>query len=106
MFEDKTRVLLILRQSVLDRALVVAGKATTALKLPVSVQIVLRALIDEGLKRDDHPALLANIEAQAKAVRMIRSAARRRGDAAAELGRVPSESPRGLSGTAPRRRPK
>ena len=60
MFENKTSVLLILSQDVLDRARVLAGKATTALKLPVSLQIVLRALIEEGLKRDDHPALLAN----------------------------------------------
>ena len=77
MFANKTKVLLILSQDVLDRARVLAGKATTALKLPVSLQIVLRALIVEGLKQDDHPALLANIEDQAKAVRLQRSAARR-----------------------------
>jgi hypothetical protein len=47
------------------------------LKLPVSLQIVLRALIEEGLKRDDRPALLANVEGQAKAVRHKRSMARR-----------------------------
>ena len=46
MFMDKTRVLLVLPAEVLDRARVFAGKATTALKLPVSVQIVLRALIE------------------------------------------------------------
>src|SRR5437588_263831 len=51
MFENKTSVLLILSQDVLDRARVLAGKATTALKLPVSLQIVLRALIEEGVKR-------------------------------------------------------
>ncbi len=79
MFKNKTRVLLMLPQDVLDRARVVAGKATAALKLPVSLQIVLRALIGEGLKRDDHPALLANIEGQAKAVRHQRSVARRAG---------------------------
>jgi len=39
MFENKTRVLLILSQDVLDRARVLAGKATAALKLPVSLQI-------------------------------------------------------------------
>ncbi len=79
MFENKTRVLLILSQEVLDRARVFAGKATSTLKLPVSLQIVLRALIEEGLKRDDHPALLANVEGQAKAVRHQRSVARREG---------------------------
>ncbi len=76
MFADKTKVLLVLSQADLDRARVVAGKATTALKLPVSLQIVLRALIDEGLKRGDDPALLDNIEGQANAVRQLRSVAR------------------------------
>src|SRR2546426_2638886 len=69
MFTNKTKVLLILTQDVLDRARVLAGEATTALKLPVSLQIVLRALIEVGLKRDNHPALRANVEGQAKAVR-------------------------------------
>src|SRR5256712_3409521 len=69
MFTSKTKVLLILTQDVLDRVRVLAGKATTALKLPVSLQIVLRALIEVGLKRDNHPALRANVEGQAKAVR-------------------------------------
>ena len=45
MLENKTRVLLILSQDVLDRARVFSGKATSTLKLPVSLQIVLRALI-------------------------------------------------------------
>jgi len=76
MFADKTKVLLVLSQADLDRARVVAGKATTALKLPVSLQIVLRALIEEGLKRGDDPVLLDNIEGQANAVRQIRSVAR------------------------------
>lgn len=79
MFANKTRVLLILSQDVLDRARVFSGKATTALKLPVSLQIVLRALIEEGLKRSTDPALLANVEGQAKAVRHIRSVARQGG---------------------------
>ena len=43
-----------------------AGKTTASLKLPVSLQIVLRALIEEGLKRENNTALLANIESQAK----------------------------------------
>jgi hypothetical protein len=76
---NKTKVLLILTQDVLDRARVLAGKATTALKLPVSLQIVLRALIEVGLKRDNHPALRANVESQAKAVRHQRSVAGRAG---------------------------
>ena len=79
MFMNKTKVLLILTQDVLDRARVLAGKATTALKLPVSVQIVLRALIEMGLKQEDRPILLANIKDQAKAVRLQRSAVRRAG---------------------------
>ena len=86
MFDNKTRVLLVLSQDVLDRARVFAGKATTSLKLPVSLQIVLRALIKEGLKRDDHPSLLANVESQAKAVRRLRSVARQGGRAEGEPG--------------------
>jgi hypothetical protein len=66
MFENKTRVLLILSQEVLDQARVLAGKTTTALKLPVSLQIVLRALLEVGLKRENHSALLVNIEGQAR----------------------------------------
>lgn len=73
MFANKTSVLLILPQDVLDRARVLGGKATTALKLPVSLQIVLRALIEEGLKWQTDPDLLANVERQAKTVREIRS---------------------------------
>jgi hypothetical protein len=76
MFANKTRVLLILSQDVLDRARVAAGRATTTLKLPVSLQIVLRALIEEGLKRGNNGALLANIERQVHAVRHIRRVAR------------------------------
>jgi hypothetical protein len=86
MFADKTRVLLILPQEVLDRARVYAGRATTTLKLAVSLQIVLRALIEEGLKSEDNPALMANIEAQARAVRQIRSAARAGGRRATAQG--------------------
>ncbi len=79
MLTNKTKVLLVLTQDVLDRARVFAGKATTALKLPVSLQIVLRALIEVGLKRDNHPALRANVKRQAKAVRHLRSVAGRAG---------------------------
>lgn len=105
MFENKTRVLLILSQDVLDRARVFAGKATSTLKLPVSLQIVLRALIEEGLKRDGHPALLANVEGQAKAVRHKRSMARRQG-AEGERRNLRSGAPRGLSGRGSQRRRK
>jgi hypothetical protein len=86
MFRNKTSVLLVLSQDVLDRARVMAGKATTTLKLPVSVQIVLRALIEEGLKRDGDRSLLDNIEAQAQAVRRIRSLARQPGSVREERG--------------------
>ena len=80
MRENKARLLLILSQDMLDQARVIAGRATTALKLPVSLQIVLRALIWVGLKRESHPALVANIESQARAVRQKRSGARRAGE--------------------------
>ena len=80
LLENRARLLLILSQDVLDQARVIAGKATTVLNLPVSLQIVLRALIWEGLKRESHPALLANIESQARAVREKRSGARRAGE--------------------------
>lgn len=73
MFEDKTRVLLAVPQSVLDRARVFAGEATSRLKRPVSLQMVLRALIDEGLRHNGNRAVVANIEAQVQAVRQIRS---------------------------------
>ncbi len=79
MFEDKTKVLLILPREILDRARVYGGQATTKFKRPVSLQMVLRALIDEGLKRDGDRAILANVEGQVQAVRRIRSQARRAG---------------------------
>jgi hypothetical protein len=77
MFENKTRLLLILSQDLLDQARVIAGRATTAFKLPVSLQIVLRALIWVGLKRESQSALFANIERQARAVRQKRNRTRR-----------------------------
>ena len=80
MLENRTRLLLILSQDMLDQARVIAGRATTALKLPVSLQIVLRALIWVGLKRESYSALVANIESQARAVRQKRSGARRVGE--------------------------
>jgi len=75
MFEDKTRVLLVIPRELLDRARVFAGSSTTKFKRPVSLQMVLRAFIDEGLKRDGDRAVLANVEDQIHAILRIRSAA-------------------------------
>jgi len=80
MLDNRTRLLLILSQDLLDQARVIAGRATTVLKLPVSLQIVLRALISVGLKRESHSALFANIESQARAVRQKRSRVHRAGE--------------------------
>ncbi|SRR5882672_5451160 len=92
MNEDRTRVLLILSRDLLDRARVIAGKATIALKLPVSLQIVLRALLEEGLKRDGQPVFLARIESHANGVRDTRIMARR-----ARAGSTPAHQGRGNS---------
>jgi hypothetical protein len=78
MFPSETRVLIILPQEIVDRARTLAGRATAATKLPVSLQIVFRALIDEGLKRPGDRALLTNVARQAELVRRSRSEARRR----------------------------
>ena len=99
MFEDKTRVLLVVPQEVLDRARVFAGSATTRLKRPVSLQMVLRALIDEGLKRDGDRAIQANVEDQVQAVLRIRSAVGRVGRA----GRSQRGRPAGASRRVGRR---
>lgn len=104
MFANKTRVLLILPQEILDRARVFAGRATTTLKLPVSLQIVLRALIEEGLKWADNPALLANVEGQAKAVRRMRSTARQGARAGVEREDRRSGGRRGPNGPERQRR--
>src|SRR6266849_2362704 len=104
MFMNKTKVLLVLTQDVLDEARVLAGKATAELKLTVRLQIVLRALIEVGLKQEDRPVLLANIEEQAKAVRLQRSAARRAW-AEGELTNLRSGPRQGLSGRG-RQRPR
>ena len=95
MFEDKTRVLLVVPQAVVDRARVYAGAATTKLKRPVSLQMVLRALIDEGLKRDGDRAILANVEEQVQAILRIRSGMAR--------ARVPRKSRRNRPLDAARR---
>jgi hypothetical protein len=78
MFDDETRVLITLPRDLADRARGLAGRATTSMKLPVSLQIVIRALIEEGLRRPGDHALLANVGRQAETVRRIRSEARRR----------------------------
>ena len=78
MFDNETRVLMVLPSDLVDRARGLAGRATTSMKRPVSLQIVFRALLDEGLKRPTDPALLANVARQAETVRRIRSEARRR----------------------------
>ena len=77
MFESETRVLVILPRDLVDRVRVLAGRATTSLRLSVSLQIVFRALIEEGLRRPSDPALLANITRQAQTIRRIRRDARR-----------------------------
>src|SRR6266478_5938327 len=102
MFENKTSVLLVVPQEIVDRARVFAGAATTRLKRPVSLQMVLRALIDEGLRRAGDRAVLANVEAQLQAIRRIRSGLARAGkgrrrrlvDAARRVGRRPSQARR------------
>jgi hypothetical protein len=72
LLENTTRVLLVLSQEMLDQARVLAGKTTTVLKLPVSLQIVLRALLEVGLRRENHAILVASVESQAKAVHQRR----------------------------------
>ncbi|HEU4369613.1 MAG TPA: hypothetical protein VFV05_15445 [Methylomirabilota bacterium] len=100
MFEDESRVLIILPRDLVDRARSLAGRATTSMKLPVSLQIVFRALIEEGLRRPGDPALLANVGRQAETVRRIRTEARRRPPALSAPGspaarpRPPARSPR------------
>ncbi|HEY2996083.1 MAG TPA: hypothetical protein VGM22_24995 [Methylomirabilota bacterium] len=78
MFEDETRVLMILPRDLVDRARELAGRTTTSMKMPVSLQIVFRALIEEGLKRPGDADLLANIGRQAEMVRRNRVEGRRR----------------------------
>ena len=73
------KVLLSLSQVVLDRARVLAGRATITLKLPVSLQIVLRALIGEGLEGAASPRFLADVENQANAVHRRRRVVGRTG---------------------------
>ena len=92
MFDSETRVLIILPRHLVDRARVLAGRATTSVRLPVSLQIVIRALIEEGLKRPTDSHLLANVTRQAEAVRRIRREARRRPTAAKTSPRAGTRS--------------
>ena len=77
MFDNEARVLMILPRDLVDRARALAGRATMSMKLPVSLQIVFRALIEEGLKRPGDQAILANVGRQAETVRRIRTESRR-----------------------------
>jgi hypothetical protein len=86
LFENTARVLLILSQPILDRARVLAGQTTTVLKRPVSLQIVLRALLEVGLKPENRPALVAGVERQAEAVHQQRRSRGRAGSAGAKPG--------------------
>ena len=99
--ENRAPVLLILPEDVLSRARVLAGKAMVKLKLPVSLQITLRALIEEGLRRQNRPSILSNIEAHAKAVRHTRRLARLGMRSGAPGGRAGASRPR-TSGSGPR----
>lgn len=94
MFESETRVLIILPRALVDRARGLAGRATISMKLPVSLQIVLRALIEEGLKRPTNPELRANVSRQAETVRRIRREARRRSMAQQQRHRASSRRSR------------
>jgi hypothetical protein len=78
MFPSEARVLVIVPRDLVDRARGLAGRATASMRLPVSLQIVLRALIEQGLRRPRDPSLLANVSRQAETVRRIRRDARRR----------------------------
>ena len=100
MFASKKTILLALPSDVVDRARVLAGQATIELKLSVSLQIVLRALIEEALNQGDTPALLANFERQARMVRDVRRAARERARSQAR----PDAPPRSSRRQKPRRR--
>ena len=97
MFPNETRVLVILPRDLVDRARVLAGRATTSMRMPVSLQIVLRALIEEGLRRPSDAGLLANVRRQAETVRRIRREARGR-PAALRSARAPVTRARARSG--------
>ncbi len=90
MFDRKSKILLILPEDMLDRARALAGVLTTKLKRPVSLQMVIRGFVDEGLKRGRDRAFLDNVDAQVRAVRRIRRRLPSGADARANLrGRSP-----------------
>jgi len=78
MKDDQRRVLLILPQKVVDRARVLAGEAMIVLKLPVSLQIVFRVLIEHGLKQGGDRAVLASVASEATAIHQRRRSHTRR----------------------------
>jgi hypothetical protein len=98
MFPNETRVLVILPRDLVDRARALAGRSTTSMRMPVSSQIILRALIEEGLRRPSDPGLLANVSRQAETVRRIRREAHGR-PAASRSSRRPVARSRAGSGS-------
>src|SRR5947208_15220665 len=100
----RTDVLLGLPADVLGYGRGLARRATAALKRPVSRHTVLRALIEEGLKRDGDRALLANVEDQAVALRRLRSLGRRAGGAEGGRRNLQAGSPRKSRDREPHRR--
>jgi hypothetical protein len=92
-FESKTRVVIIVPRDLVDRTRALAGRTTMPMRLPVSLQIVFRALIEEGLRRPTGRGLLGNVRRQAETVRRMRQEARRR-PAAVHATRRPAIRPR------------
>ena len=103
MFSPKARVLLILPQPVLDRARALSGRLTATLRLPVSLQIVLRVLIEDGMARAQDRGFTAKVEHQAREVRRIRRGARVR-ERREALRAERSATSRPLRGEGPIRR--
>lgn len=95
MFQPKARVLLILPQAAVDRARALSGRLTAALRLPVSLQIVFRVLIEDGLARAQDGAFLAKVERHVREVRRARREARAgsRGRGAVAQGSAATRSP-------------
>jgi hypothetical protein len=96
MNDGRGRVLLFLSEDVLGQARVLAGQMTATLGLPVSLQVTLRALIEEGLKRKHRPRVADLIEVHAHAVRDARRTARQ---APGRDGTRPRPGARGMRAT-------